>query len=80
MSTLQQFLSKNSKGMWYYTKIFWKEFLNNFKFNKMSNKMDNSWKGIKLSHTITPEGWSKENAFSYLNNEYKGMILKRFKD
>jgi hypothetical protein len=47
---------------------------------KVSNKIDNSWKGVKLSNTITPKGWSSENAFEFLGKEYNGLIMKRYTD
>lgn len=50
------------------------------KIRKVSNKIDNSWKGVKISKTITPEGWSSENAFKFLEKEYKDLKMKRFKD
>jgi hypothetical protein len=47
---------------------------------KVSNKIDNSWKGVKLSKTITPKGWTKEGAFEFLGKEYNGIIMKRYAD
>lgn len=81
MSTLLNFINSTRKrGLFWWLSYFWNELLNNIYERKVSNKVDNNWKGIKISKTIVPEGWTKENAFSYLEKEYKGMNFKRFKD
>lgn len=70
--------STQKKSFWYYWKLFWKEFWSNFGTKDV--KINNDWKGIKLSKTIIPEGWTKENAFKYLGKEYEGTVMKRFTD
>lgn len=81
MSTLLQFLQKERNLNWkFWFSYYWNQFLNAIYQRKMSNNTDNSWKNIKISHTITPEGWDKENTFEFLGKEYSGLIMKRFKD
>lgn len=80
MSTLLNYLKlPNNKGLFYWIKFYYNEFLTAIYQRKVS-EIDNSWKGIKIAKTITPEGWSKDNAFKYLEKEWDGKIMRRFKD
>lgn len=85
MSTIFNFLqTKNNRGIIWWFKFYWNELLNSIYQRKVSSKVDNSWKGVKIKHTITPEGWSSENAFGYLEKEWGKnedfKVFKRFKD
>lgn len=81
MSTLLAFLKlPKNRGIFFWIKYYWNQFLDAIYHRKVSNKVDNSWKGVKISKTITPEGWNSENAFEFLGKEYNGTIMKRFKD
>jgi hypothetical protein len=56
-----------------------KNFFHHYKqniFKKMKTKITE----IKIAKTITPEGWTSENAFEYLGKEYNGRIMKGYKD
>ena len=78
MSTLLNYLKlPNNKSLLWWIKYYWTHFLDAIYHRKVSNKVDNSWKVIKVSKTITPEGWTSENAFQYLNEQYKGKVWKR---
>jgi len=78
MSTLLNYLKlPNNKSLLWWIKYYWTHFLDAIYEKKVSNKIDNSWKVIKVSKTITPEGWTSENAFQYLNEQYKGKVWKR---
>lgn len=81
MSTLKEFLTTTRKR----NILWWLEYYRNYVLSliyekKVSNKVDNSWKGVKLSKTITPTGWTRDNAFLHLNKEFQGTTMKRFKD
>ena len=80
MSTLLAFLKMpQNRGIFFWIKFYWNEFLKGLYSKKVkSPKYD--WKGIKTSHTYTPEGWSKENCFEFLGKEYSGRVMKRFMD
>lgn len=81
MSTLLNYLKlPNNKSLFWWIKYYWNHFLEAIYEKKTSNKIDNSWKKLKISYTIKPERWSKENAFEYLGKEYSGIIMKRFMD
>lgn len=81
MSTLLNYLKlPNNKSLLWWIKYYWTHFLDAIYEKKVSNKIDNSWKKIKLSHSVVPEGYNSENAFSFLEKEYEGTIMKRFKD
>lgn len=76
MSTLLNYLNNPSKkGLFYWLKYL----IKGLNLSK-TKEIDNSWKGIKLSHTYTPIGWNSENAFSYLEQEWKGKLMKAYKD
>lgn len=79
MSSLLEFLQKERKLNWKFWFRYYHQHILDFIYNKKVNK-DDSWKGIKIFKTITPEGWTKEKAFEYLGKEYSGTIMKRFKD
>lgn len=81
MSTLLNYLKlPNNKSLLWWIKYYWNHFLEAAYEKKVSNNIDNSWKNIKISHTITPKGWSEKNAFEFLSKEYDGIIMKRFMD
>jgi hypothetical protein len=81
MSTIFNFLqTKNNRGIFWWIRFYYEEFLNSIYQRKVSNKIDNSWKKLKIAKTITPEGWSKDNAFKHLEKEWDGKIMRRFKD
>jgi hypothetical protein len=81
MSSLLEFLKKERKlSFIFWFKYYWNNILNTFYEKKVSSKIDNNWKKIKLSHSVVPEGYNSENAFSFLEKEYKGTNMKRFKD
>ena len=83
MSSLLQFLQKERKlSFIFWFKYYWNNILNTFYEKKVSSKIDNSWKKIKLSHSVVPEGYSSENAFSFLEKEYEkeGIKMLRYKD
>jgi len=81
MSTLLNYLKlPNNKGLFYWLKFYYNEFLTAIYQRKVSDKVDNSWKKLKIAKTITPEGWTSENAFEYLGKEYNGRIMKGYKD
>ncbi len=81
MSTLKEFLTTTRKRGLFWWLSFYKEYILSLIYEKkVSNKIDNSWKGVKLSKTITPKGWSSENAFEFLGKEYNGLIMKRYTD
>ena len=81
MSTLKEFLTTTRKRGLFWWLSFYKEYILSLIYEKkVSNKIDNSWKGVKLSRTITPKGWTRDTAFLHLNKEYQGIIMKRFKD
>ena len=76
MSSLLEFLQKERKLNWkFWFRYYHKHILG--LIYKGNIKQDNSWKGVKISKTITPEGWTSENAFQYLNEQYKGKVWKR---
>lgn len=81
MSSLLEFLQKERKLNWKFWFRYYHQHLLSWVYSK-NKKENNSWKGIKIAKTTTPEGWTKENAFEYLEVEYKKekMIMKRFKD
>lgn len=79
MSSLLEFLQKERKLNWKFWFKYYHQHILNWIYNKNTEK-DNSWKGVKLSKTITPEGWNSENAFEFLGKEYNGRIMKGFKD
>lgn len=79
MSSLLEFLQKERKLNWKFWFKYYHQHILGIIYSKRV-KENNSWKGIKVSKTVTPEGWSSENAFEYLGEEYKGMIFKRYKD
>jgi hypothetical protein len=81
MSTLKEFLTTTRKRGLFWWLSFYKEYILSLIYEKkVSNKVDNSWKGVKLSKTITPKGWTKEGAFEFLGKEYNGIIMKRYAD
>lgn len=81
MSTLKEFLTTTRKRGLFWWLSFYKEYILSLIYEKkVSNKIDNSWKGVKLSKTITPKGWTKDNAFEFLGKEYSGLIMKRYTD
>jgi len=81
MSTLKEFLTKTRKRGLFWWLSFYKEYILSLIYEKkVSNKIDNSWKGVKLSKTIMPEGWTEKGAFEFLGKEYSGLVMKRFKD
>ena len=81
MSTLKEFLTTTRKRGLFWWLSFYKEYILSLIYEKkVSNNVDNSWKGVKLSKTITPKGWTRDTAFLHLNKEYQGTIMKRFKD
>jgi len=81
MSSLLEFLQKERKlSFTFWFKYYWNNILNTIYEKKVSNKIDNSWKKLKIAKTITPEGWTSENAFEYLGKEYNGRIMKGYKD
>lgn len=79
MSSLLEFLQKERKLNWKFWFKYYHQHLLEFIYSKKIKK-DDSWKGIKLKSTVTPEGWSEKNAFEFLGKEYEGMFMKRFKD
>ena len=79
MSTIFEFLEKSRKrGYFWWFNFYKNEFINSFK--QREEKVDDSWKGVKVSKTITPEGWTEKDAFKFLEEHYNGTIFKRFKD
>lgn len=82
MSTLQEFLQNTRKrniGWWF---NYYKKYLLSLIYEKkVSNNVDNSWKNnLKVTKSIYPDGWTRDNAFLHLNKEYQGTIMKRYKD
>lgn len=72
MSTLLTWIKlKQKRSLFWWMKYYWNNILMSLSLRK--EKEDNSWKGIKISHSVIPEKWNKENVFPYLNEEYKDM-------
>lgn len=83
MSTIFEFVKKNrTRGVFWWLKYYWNELLTSIYQRKVSNKIDNSWKGIKIAKTIIPKGWTKENAFEFLGKEWskEHKHMKAYKD
>lgn len=60
MSSLLEFLQKERKlSFIFWFKYYWNNILNTFYEKKVSSKIDNSWKGIKISHTVKPALYPK---------------------
>ena len=69
MSTLLNYIkSPNNKGLFWWIKYYWNEFLITI-YQKKTKPMDDSWKStIKVSKTEFPEGLPKEAKFAYYLN------------
>ena len=79
MSSLLEFLQKERKLNWKFWFRYYHQHILGLIY-KGNIKQDNSWKGVKISKTVTPEGWTKEKAFEYLGEQYSGTIMKAYKD
>lgn len=75
-------MSKKFNYLYTILQYYHQEFLNFLYGNKkkVSNKMDKSWVGLKIKNSVIPKGWSKEGAFSFLQKEYNGKIMKSYRD
>lgn len=82
MSTLQEFLQKTkTRSVLWWLKYYWNNILETIYEKKVSNNVDNSWKNsLRVTKSIYPEGWTRDNAFLHLNKQYQGTIMKRYKD
>lgn len=82
MSTLLNYLKlPNNKSLLWWMKFYWNYFLTSLYEQKVSNKTDNSWKNIKLLHSIYPDNMPKEfiveydyNARFNSKNEINGLF------
>jgi hypothetical protein len=60
MSTLLAYLKlPNNKGVIWWVKFYWNEFLKAIYEKKVSNKIDKSWVGIKTQSTYKPSFYPK---------------------
>ncbi len=74
--TLLNFIETNKKKGF----LFWLNYILTNLNLKKEEQIDNSWKGLKLSSSYIPEGWTKENCFKHLNEHYQGKIMVAYKD
>lgn len=80
MNTLLNYLkSPNNKGVIWWFRFYWNNFLSNIYEQKVKQN-NKDYVGIKLQSSVIPEGWTSENAFEYLGKEYNGRIMKGYKD
>ena len=76
MSRLLSYLNTpNNRGIFYWLKYHLSGL---FEKKPIPNKKD--WVGLKINHSVVPEGWTSENAFEFSGKEYQGIFMKRFKD
>lgn len=79
-----QFINKprNKKISWW-LRFYWNNLLSNIYEQKVKQN-NKDYVGIKLQSSIIPEGWSRDNAFKYLEKEWRKdedfKVFKRFKD
>lgn len=84
MNTLLNYLkSPNNKGVIWWVRFYYKNLLSNIYAQKVKQN-NKDYVGIKLQSSVIPEGWSRDNAFKYLEKEWRKdedfKVFKRFKD
>jgi len=82
MSTLEKFLKTTyNRGVLWWVKFYWNNILLNI-YTQKPKQNNKDWVGIKVNRSIIPEGWSKEQAFTYLNEQYskESRIMLGYKD
>ena len=66
MSTLLKFLEVPlNRGIFYWLKFWFFGFINSLKSRKMSNKIDNNWKNVKIKSTVFPDNMPTEVKLEY---------------
>lgn len=67
MSTLLNYLKlPNNKSLLWWIKYYWNHFLDAVYEKKVSNKVDNSWKGVKIAKTIFPDNFPEDLKITYI--------------
>ncbi len=81
MSTIFNFLqTKNNRGIFWWIRFYYEEFLNSIYQRKVSNKIDNNWKGVRIQSSYYPSLYpkkNKNNVFLYLELQNQHKIWKR---
>lgn len=72
MSAIENFITGKSKSFVYWIKLFWQELFKN------EEKIDNSWKSIKLKSSHIPDCWDVNNPLGSVAKSYNSEF-KTFK-